>query len=77
MSDIKLTYWDLKGRGEISRLILSYSGARFTDERLTEAQFNAIRSSLAYGQMHILNYKGQVLYNFNTIARYVIIVSYF
>ena len=75
MSDIKLTYWDLKGRAEISRLILSYSGARFTDERLTEAQFNAIRSSLAYGQMHILNYKGQVIYQFNTIARYMIIVS--
>ena len=74
MADIKLTYFDLKGRAEISRLILSYSGARFTDERLTGAQFGAIKSSLAYGQMPILNYKGQVIYQSITIARYVIAV---
>jgi len=71
MTDIKLTYFDLKGRAEISRLILSYSGVRFTDERLTGAQFGAIKSSLAYGQMPILNYKGQVLYQSITIARFL------
>ena len=35
MSDIKLTYFDARGRAEISRLILSYGGVKFTDERLT------------------------------------------
>ena len=35
MSDIKLTYFPAKGRAEVSRVILSYSGAKFTDERLT------------------------------------------
>ena len=75
MSDIKLTYFDLKGRAEISRLILSYSGAKFTDERLSGAQFGAIKSSLAYGQMPILNYKGQVIYQSITIARYIITIS--
>ena len=70
MSDIKLTYFGIRGRAEISRLILSYSGAKFTDERLTGAQFGALKSSLAYGQMPILNYKGQVLYQSITIARY-------
>ena len=70
MSDIKLTYFESRGRAEISRLILSYSGAKFTDERLTGEQFGALKSSLAYGQMPILNYKGQVLYQSITIARY-------
>ena len=69
MSDIKLTYFDLKGRAEISRFILSYSGARFTDERLTGEQFGALKSRLAYGQMPVLNYKGQTLYQSITIAR--------
>ena len=69
MADIKLTYFDLKGRAEISRLILSYSGARFTDERLTGEQFGALKSRLAYGQMPVLSYKGQTLYQSITIAR--------
>ena len=51
MSDIKLTYFPAKGRAEISRLILSYSGVKFTDERLTGEQFGALKSSLPWGQI--------------------------
>ena len=69
MSDIKLSYFNLKGRAEISRLILSYSGVTFTDERLTGAQFGAIKSSLPYGQMPLLDYKGQLICQSISIAR--------
>eukprot|EP00091_Calanus_sinicus_P018959 TRINITY_DN4518_c0_g1_i8.p1 TRINITY_DN4518_c0_g1~~TRINITY_DN4518_c0_g1_i8.p1 ORF type:complete len:132 (+),score=39.51 TRINITY_DN4518_c0_g1_i8:265-660(+) len=71
MSDIKLTYFPAKGRAEISRLILSYSGVKFTDERLTPEQFGAIKSSLPWGQIPILNYKGQILCQSITIARFL------
>ena len=69
MSDIKLTYFPAKGRGEISRLILSYSGVKFTDERLSGEQFGAIKSSLPWGQIPVLNYKGQVMCQSLSIAR--------
>ena len=69
MSDIKLTYFNTRGRAEISRHILSYAGVRFADERLTPEQFGALKSSLPYGQVPILNYKGQVLCQSITIAR--------
>jgi len=71
MSDIKLTYFPAKGRAEVSRVILSYSGAKFTDERLTGEQFGAIKSSLPYGQIPLLNYNGKVICQSLTIARFL------
>merc|ERR1712128_393519 len=71
MSDIKLTYFPAKGRAEISRLILSYSGVKFTDERLTGDQFGAVKSFLPYGQIPVLHYKGQVLCQSISIARFL------
>ena len=35
MSDIKLTYFNGKGRAESSRLILAYAGAKYDDNRIT------------------------------------------
>ena len=35
MADIKLTYFNGRGRAEISRLILAYAGAQFEDDRIT------------------------------------------
>ena len=70
MSDIKLTYFPAKGRAEISRVILSYSGVKFTDERLTPEQFGAIKSSLPWGQIPVLNYKGQLMCQSLSIARW-------
>ena len=71
MSDIKLTYFPAKGRAEISRLILSYSGVKFTDERLSPEQFGAIKSSLPWGQIPVMNYKGQLMCQSLSIARWV------
>merc|ERR1712128_118552 len=71
MSDIKLTYFPAKGRAEISRLILSYSGVKFTDERLTGDQFGAVKSFLPYGQIPVLHYKGQVICQSISIARFL------
>ena len=34
MPDIKLTYFDLKARGETARLILAYAGVAYEDERV-------------------------------------------
>eukprot|EP00092_Neocalanus_flemingeri_P011091 GFUD01011939.1.p1 GENE.GFUD01011939.1~~GFUD01011939.1.p1 ORF type:complete len:210 (-),score=56.02 GFUD01011939.1:177-779(-) len=71
MSDIKLTYFPAKGRAEIARIILSYSGKKFTDERLSGEQFGAIKSSLPYTQIPVLDYKGEVICQSLTIARFL------
>merc|ERR1711892_606701 len=71
MSEIKLTYFPAKGRAEISRLILSFSGVKFTDERLTGEQFGAVKSSLPWGQIPVLHYKGQVMCQSISIARFL------
>ena len=41
MSGIKLIYFDGRGRGELSRLILSAAGQKFEDVRLTFEQWGA------------------------------------
>merc|ERR1711892_1260744 len=71
MSDIKLTYFNIKGRAELPRVILSYAGVKFTDERLTGEQFGALKAKLPYGQMPVLHYKGEVLCQSITIARFL------
>merc|ERR1712183_570137 len=71
MSDIKLTYFDVKARGELARLVLSYGGVKFTDERLTAEQFASVKSSLPYGQMPVLHYKGAVICQSMSIARFL------
>merc|ERR1712013_855005 len=71
MADIKLTYFNGRGRAEISRLILAYAGAQFEDDRITGEQLAAMKSSLAYGQLPKLEYKGATLYQSVTIARFL------
>ena len=34
MSELKLTYYNLRGRGETARLILAQAGLQYEDERL-------------------------------------------
>jgi len=71
MADIKLTYFNIKGRAELSRLILSYAGAKFTDERLSGPEFATLKTSLRYGQMPKLTYNGEDIYQSMTIARFL------
>merc|ERR1711936_672020 len=71
MADIKLTYFNGLGRAEISRLILTYAGVQFEDDRITGEQLAEMKSSLAYGQLPKLEYKGTTLYQSVTIARFL------
>ena len=50
----KLTYFDVKGRAEITRLLFSYAGIPFVDDRLSREQFAALKPSLPAGQVPVL-----------------------
>merc|ERR1719158_2146978 len=71
MSEIKLSYFNARARGETARLILAHAGVRYTDQRLTSEQFESVKSKLPYGQLPTLNYKGVLLCQSMAIARFL------
>ena len=46
MTDIKLTYFNARGRAEIIRLILAYSGEEYDD-----SIYNGFKSTLLYSRL--------------------------
>merc|ERR1711915_578626 len=71
MADIKLTYFNGRGRAETSRLVLAYAGVSYEDERITGDQLAALKPTLAYGQLPKLEYKGESIYQSVSIARFL------
>jgi len=71
MADIKLSYFDARGRAELSRLILAYAGVRYTDQRLTGEQFASVKGKLPWGQLPTIKYNGTMLAQSMTIARFL------
>merc|ERR1711892_51320 len=70
-SEIKLTYFDARGRAETSRLILAYAGVRYVDQRLTGEQFSTVKEKLPFGQLPALKYNGQTICQSMAIARFL------
>jgi len=71
MGDFKLTYFNLRARGELPRLIFVKSGTKFTDERIEMTDWPNKKASMPMGQMPVLNFKGQTVIQSKTIARFV------
>jgi glutathione S-transferase len=67
---LKLTYLDVPGRAELSRLILSAGNVSFEDERLTRDEFMAIKPTLPLGQVPVLEVNGTTYSQSMAIARY-------
>ena len=67
--DIKLTYFGMRGRAEISRLILTHANVKFDDTRLTSEEFAQVKPLLPYGSMPVLEYKGEVICESMAIAK--------
>lgn len=58
---LKITYFDFKGRAEPIRLALVVGGIEFEDTRLTAEEFQAIKPSLPYGQLPVMEVDGEVI----------------
>ncbi|EEY69352.1 glutathione S-transferase, putative [Phytophthora infestans T30-4] len=67
---LKLTYFDGKGRAELSRLILNSAEIAFTDDRITHSDFAALKPTLPLGQVPVLELDGMVYGQSMAIARY-------
>ncbi|KAG7393476.1 hypothetical protein PHYBOEH_006064 [Phytophthora boehmeriae] len=59
-SSIKLTYFDVKGRAELARMLFNYGGVAFDDCRVAHADFPALKPTLPFGQLPILEVDGAV-----------------
>ena len=67
---LKLTYFDIKGRAELSRMLFHYGDVAFVDERLSPADFGAMKPSLPNGQVPVLEIDGFVYAHSMAIALY-------
>ena len=67
---IKLTYFDMKGRAELARMIFNYAGIPFTDERISGNDFATLKPTLPLKQLSVLEVNGTVYAQSMAIVRY-------
>ncbi|XP_067933710.1 glutathione S-transferase 1-like [Watersipora subatra] len=72
MSDqMKLIFFDVKARGEVTRLLFKLAGKDFIDCRLTMEEWAEFKPSTPKGQLPLLEVDGKVICESFAIARYV------
>lgn len=69
--NIKLTYFNGKGRGELSRLILAYAAVPYEDNRVEFQEWPSLKPKMPLGVMPVLVYDGEVLSQSKTIGRFL------
>lgn len=67
---LKLSYFDIKGRAELSRILFNYGGIAFEDDRVARPDFAAMKPTLPFGQVPLLEVDGTVYAQSMAIARY-------
>merc|ERR1711936_574670 len=73
---VKLTYFNLRGRAEPSRLLLAYGGIKFEDCRLTPAfedpkEWSELKPKTPYGSLPLLEWDGTCIAQSMAVARFL------
>ena len=72
MPRLTLTYFDFDGgRGEAARLIMHLGGIAFEDKRIPGKDWPALRDTMPFQAMPVLEVDGKVISQSNTINRYL------
>ena len=72
MPKLVLTYFDFDGsRGEVARLVMHLADIAFEDKRIAGKDWPALRDSMPFQAMPILEVDGKVISQSNTINRYL------
>merc|ERR1711879_124987 len=73
---VKLTYFNLRGRAEPSRLLLAYGGIKYEDCRVTPAfedpkEWSALKPKTPYGSLPLLEWDGTCIAQSMAVARFI------
>ncbi|ODM88750.1 Glutathione S-transferase 1 [Orchesella cincta] len=67
----KLTYFDFAARGEPARLIFAAANVKFVDNRVKMQDWPALKPTLEWGQMPVLQFGDKTLTQSKAIYRYL------
>ncbi|ETW06436.1 hypothetical protein H310_02692 [Aphanomyces invadans] len=70
LATLKLTYFNMAGRAELTRLALFIGDIFFEDERISMKRLKNMKHSLPYGQLPVLMVDDLVLAQSHPIAKY-------
>ncbi|XP_041346664.1 glutathione S-transferase-like [Gigantopelta aegis] len=71
MPTYKLTYFDIRGRGELIRMLFVLSGKEYEDKRVQFADWPKLKPTLPGGSLPILEIDGKVYTQSLAIAQYL------
>lgn len=72
MHKLVLTYFDIDGsRGETARLAMHIAGIAFEDRRIARSDWAAVRDTMPYLALPVLEVDGRLIAQSNAINRYV------
>jgi len=74
-NELKLIYFDGRGKGEISRLIMAEGNIQYEDNRISFQSWNALRALMPFGQLPVLEINGYQLAQSNAIEHYLATLS--
>jgi len=67
----KLSYFNGRGLGEVSRLLFAAAGVAFTDHRIEQKDWTEFKPKTPYGQMPVLEVNGHAYGQSGAIQRYL------
>ncbi|CAC5415518.1 HPGDS [Mytilus coruscus] len=71
MSTYKVTYFNGRGRGELTRLLFVAAGQKFEDERVTREEWQKLKPNMPQGTVPVLTVNGKMLPQSGAINRYL------
>jgi len=67
----KLTYFDLRGRAEPARLVFALAGQEYEDVRIKREEWPALKQTLTWGQIPVLQVGDKTIAQSGTIIRFL------